>query len=301
MRFKWLSWLLVVMLILGGCGASAEGDYSEETTSDATVDASVDSEQTHYPLTVTDDSGVEITLTEEPQAIISILPSSTEIAFALGLDEQIIAVTDNDDYPEQVNDKDTVGGMELNIEKIVSLEPDLVLAGMLNGEAVQKLRDLGVTVLVAEGEDLASTYDSIALIGEVTNRVAEAEAIVHSMQAKVSEIQQQVEQLPQEERVNVWLEVDPTMFTAGSGTMMDELIQLAGGNNIAAAELEGWGQLSEEKVVALDPDIIIGTYGEEALQQTVADREAWSNLRAVEQERVYAIDESAIKIGRAHV
>lgn len=305
MRLKWLSWLFVVVLVLGACAPSSGGDADERADRADETAASVidgehrsdqvdDSEQTDYPLTVTDDSGVEVTLSEEPQSIISILPSSTEIAFALGLDEQIIAVTDNDDYPEQVKDKDTVGGMELNIEKIVSLRPDLVLAGQLNGEAVQKLRDLGVTVLVAEGEDLASTYDSITLIGQVTNRVAEAEDIVRSMQKDVDEVKQQVGDLPREERTTVWLEVDPTMFTAGAGTMMDELIQLAGGNNIAAEELEGWGQLSEENIVALNPDVIIGTYGEESLQQAVADRRAWSELKAVQQGRIYAVDESAI-------
>lgn len=304
MRLKWLSCLLVIMLVLSACGATGTGDGSNHQAESGSVDdasasdakeshdAEGDSDQaeTEYPLTVTDDSGTEVTLEQEPQKIISVLPSTTEIAFALGLDEHIIAVTENDDYPEQVKDKDKVGDMELNMEKIVSLEPDLVLAGLLNGESVQKMRDLGLTVVVSEGEGLDATYDSIRMIGQVTNRAAEAEKIINGMQEDVREVEELTAAIPQDERLNVWLEVDPELFTAGSGTAMDELITLAGGHNVAAEELEGWGQLSAEKVVALDPDVIVGTYGNDQVQQTVADRKAWSELSAVKNDRVIAID-----------
>lgn len=300
MRFKWLSWMLIFVLLLGACGApntddtgkqpaNAEGAAGSGEAADQAAEKG-DSSQTNYPLTVKDDTGTEVTIEQEPQKIISVLPSDTEIAFALGLDKQIIAVTDNDDYPEQVNEKEKVGGMELNIEKIVSLEPDLVLAGLLNGEAVQKLRDLGITVLVSEGENLDDTYASIKLIGEVTNRTEQAEEIVRKMKTDVKQIEQLVADIPEGERVDVWLEVSPDLFTAGAGTMLDELVAIAGGNNVAAEELEGWGQLSEEKVVALDPDIIVGTYPEEQLKQAVEERQAWSEVEAVKNGNIYGID-----------
>lgn len=293
MRLKWVSWLLMIVLLLGACQAQGTEEVGQETApeeTDTPLETETNGEGANYPLTVTDDSGEEVVLEQEPQKIVTVLPSATEIAFALGLEEEIIAVTENDDYPEQVQEKETVGGMELNIEKIVELDPDLVLAGLLNGEAVQKMRDLGLTVLVSEGQDLEGTFKSIELIGHATNRHAEAETIVNRMQEEIQQVQEQTADITQEERVDVWLEVDPELFTAGSGTMMDEIIALAGGNNIAAEELEGWGQLSAEKVVELNPDVIVGAYEEEQVRQAVSDRQAWAELSAVQDDRVYGMD-----------
>ena len=306
MRFKWLSVVSMVVLLLGACGTPDAGTADDQAdvekvqesieTADEGTDQAEESEQaeTRYPLTVTDDSGTEVTIEQEPQTMISVLPSNTEIVFALGLDEEVIAVTDNDDSPEEVNDKEKVGGMELNVEKIVSLEPDLVFAGLLNGDVVQKLRDLGVTVLVSEGESLADTYASIELIGKVTNRAAEAEAIVNGMKEDVSQVEEWVSNIPDEKRLSVWWEDDPELFTPGAGTMMDELITIAGGKNVAAKELDGWGQLSEEKVVEFNPDVIVGTYGEDQVKEAVADRQAWSEINAVKNGRVYGIDSSLV-------
>lgn len=305
MRRKGLLWVFIALMLLAACGAAdsaepdeaPEPDAAEERDETGGQEGEPDAEaaDTKYPLTVTDDSGTEVTIAEEPRTIISVLPSVTEIVFALGLDEEVIAVTENDDYPEEVHDKEKVGGMELNMEKIVSLEPDLVIAGLLNGKAVEKMRDLGLTVLVAEGEDLAGTYASIELIGEVTNRAAEAEAIVSAMKDDVAYVQDNVADIPEDEQVNVWIEVSPDLFTPGAGTSMDELITLAGGRNVAADELDGWGQLSEENVVALNPDVIIGTYGEDEVQKAVADRTSWSELGAVENDRVYGIEASILE------
>ena len=286
--------VLVTCLVLGACGAQSVETIDSQTADSETTERSNDSVETQYPLTVTDDSGVDVTVEKEPERIVSILPSVTEIAFALGLDDEIIAVTDNDDYPEQVHEKEKVGGMELNVEKIVALEPDLVLAGLLNGEVVEKLRDLGLTVLVSEGESLEDTYASIELIGNVTNRVAEAKEIVSKMQEDVRQVEEWVSGIPDEERVNVWLEVSPELYTAGAGTSIDELISIAGGKNVAAEQLEGWGQLSEENVVALNPDVIVGTYAESDVRQAVADRSAWSDITAVKENRVYGIEESLL-------
>lgn len=298
MKLRWLSWLLAVVLLLGACGGPQPenelvADQKEMEEGGEQEDQAVESE-TDYPLTVTDDSGEDVTLEQEPQKIISILPSLTEIAFALDLDDEIVAVTDNDNYPEQVHEKEKVGGLELNVEKIVSLEPDLVLAGLLNGEVVQKLRDLGLTVLVSEGESLEDTYASIELVGQATNRQAEAEQVVQEMREGVQRVEDALTDLPESERVNVWLEVDPDLFTPGSGTLMDELITLAGGQNIAAQELEGWGQLSEESVVSLNPDVIVGVYDEAQFEQAVADRKSWAETNAVRDGRVYAVDENIL-------
>lgn len=297
MRFRWLLWLWAIVLLLGACGGpQLENDQAndQQIEAHATEEDQAVASETDYPLTVTDDSGEDVTIEQEPQKIISILPSLTEIAFALDLDDEIVAVTDNDNYPEQVHDKEKVGGLELNMEKIVSLEPDLVLAGLLNGEAVQKLRELGLTVVVSEGESLEDTYASIELVGQVTNRQAEAERIVKEMREGVQRVEDALTDLSETERVKVWLEVDPELFTPGAGTLMDELITLAGGQNVAAQELEGWGQLSEEKVVSLNPDVIVGVYDEAQFEQAVADRKPWAKTNAVRDGRVYAVDEDIL-------
>lgn len=275
-------------LLLTACGGAAGEDKSvADQEEKAGVPQETVQEAAPYPITLTDDSGKQVTIEREPKKIVSILPSVTEIAFALGLEQQIVAVTENDDYPEAVKNKETVGGMELNFEKITALEPDLVLAGNLNGEAVQKLRDLGLTVLVVEGNDLEGTYASIELVGKATNREQAAKKIVSEMKADVRKVQQLVQGIPESDRVHVWLEVSPDMYTPGAGTLQDELITLAGGQNIAADGLEGWGQLSEEKVVERNPDVIVGTY--DAVEQTVVDRKGWADLEAVKNGRVYFV------------
>src|SRR5699024_5207801 len=164
---------IVIMLlagILAGCGATEEDDHAGNTSqNDAPEeqseqnDNSDEGEDTAFPVTLEDGTGEEVTIEKEPERIVSLMPSNTELAFALGLGEKIVGVSDHDNYPEEALEKEKIGGTELNIEKIISLEPDLVLAHPGNDpDGIVQLEDAGITVFtVNDATNFDEVYESI--------------------------------------------------------------------------------------------------------------------------------------------
>lgn len=306
----WLMSLFVVFGMLTGCGTEEAGQepidsgteqvtQQENEADQATEEQEKTEEQTEqtspFPVTVTDATGTKVTMEQEPQRIISIMPSNTETAFALGLGERIVGVSDWDNYPEEVAEKEKIGGVELNTEKIISLEPDLILAHSGNGESIQALRDLDLQVLVLDATTLEEVYQLIVTMGKVTGTAEKAEAIVAEMKAEREQIVEAVSAIAEEEKKKVWVEVSPELYTAGKGTFIDELITSAGGINVAG-ELDGWAQLSEEKVIEYQPDVIFTTYGyyvADAVEQVKA-REAWQTVPAVQNEAVYNLNSDQV-------
>ena len=147
-------------------------------------------EKSDFPVTIKDATDEEVVIEKKPERMVSLMPSNTEIAFELGLGDEIIGVTDNDTYPEEALEKEKVGGMEFNVEKIISLKPDLVLAhggsmGM-SSEGFGQLKDAGITVLVVnDAKTFADVYDSIEMIGKATGtQVEEAEKLVSRYENK---------------------------------------------------------------------------------------------------------------------
>src|SRR5699024_7768605 len=137
----------------------------DKGTEDTNTNETEQVEDAQFPLEVTDGTGNTITLENEPTEIISVMPSNTEILFALDLGDKVIAVTENDTYPEEVAELDTVGDFELNVEKIISLDPDLVLAHESSVEssfdAYEQIQDAGINVyFVADAQTIDETYDT---------------------------------------------------------------------------------------------------------------------------------------------
>src|SRR4051794_17253151 len=116
--------LLLSVIVLAGCGAS---DKKETNPSDKEAKTE-QTENTAFPVTIKDATDQDVVIEAQPEKIVSLIPSNTEIAFALGLEDEVVGVSDNDNYPEQVMEKEKIGGMEFNVEKIISLQPDLILA-----------------------------------------------------------------------------------------------------------------------------------------------------------------------------
>jgi len=237
-------------------------------------------------------------LEEPPQRLVSLAPSITENVFALKAGDRLVGVTDWDNYPEEVANIERIGGLEPNIEKILSLEPDLVLAhASVNDNAVQPLRDVGLSVLVLpEAQSFDGTYAVLRMLGQALGAQEQAEEVIQQMEAKKADIVAKVADIPETEKVRVWVEVSPDLYTAGSGTFIDDLIRLAGGINVAA-EVEGWAQLSEEQVIAAQPDVIITTYGyytEEPPAKMIASRKSWADIPAVRDGRIYDVDSDII-------
>lgn len=241
----------------------------------------------NYPLTIKDQAGTTVTIKQQPKRIVSLVPSDTEILYALGDGKQVVGVTANDDYPKQVKSLPKVGDMTINAEQVLALKPDLVLASSLNGkETIDKLRQLGLTVFVLDANSIKQVYKSIDLVGQITNQLQNSDQLIGNMEKEKLRIFQEVAQVSQNKHVKVWLESDPTLYTAGSGTLLNELVTIAGGDNVAKS-LKGWPQVSAEQVVKWNPDVIISMYGDTS---AIRKRAGWSTIKAVKENHIYIID-----------
>lgn len=288
---RWIVWMMLAMLLLvTACG---QGSQSVEHTDKKAERSSQTSDE--FPVTLQDKSGTDVKIAKKPTRIVSIIPNTTEIAFAIGAGNEIVGVSNYDNYPAGVAKKQKVGDLKVNREKVVALNPDLVLADSSNGEAINTLRKAGLTVLVTEAKNIDEVYKSIGLIGQATGHTGEADKLVHTMQADVRAVQEKVKAIPDEKKPKVWVEVDPSLFTAGKGTFIDDMITLAGGKNIAA-DVEGWKQLSEEKVLERNPDVILNTYGYYDKEATakILKRPTWQHVKAIQAKRVQALDSDVV-------
>jgi len=206
---------------------------------------------------VFDDLGRLVAINGTPQRIISLAPSNTEILFALGLGDKVVGVTDWCDYPPEALDKEKVGSYDIpNIEKIVALIPDLILAAHGTSiDVINTLEGLGLTVFGIKTIDLDDLLNDIRRVGEITDKELEAQALTSEMESRIQTVTDQTEELEQRPRVFYIIWHDP-LWTAGSGTFIHELIEKGGGVNICQ-NITGYSTISIEDVVARNPEVII--------------------------------------------
>lgn len=250
-----------------------------------------------FSVTVKDATGKEVKIDKKPERIVSLIPSNTEIAFALGLGDKVVGVTDHDTYPKEVENIDKIGGLDVNVEKVISLKPDLVLAhasAMSTAEdGLNQMRESGITVIVVnEASSFNKVYDSIKMIGKATGTDKEAKELVESMKTKLEAIEEKVKQIENKKQVYVEVSPSPSIYTAGKNTFIDEFLTTIHAENVAN-ELEGWPQISEEKVIEWNPDTIITLYHGDMVEKSeyeISNREAWGDITAVKEEQVFSVD-----------
>ncbi|WP_077210566.1 ABC transporter substrate-binding protein [Bacillus dakarensis] len=297
MKKKWFSFLILFLLtavVLSGCGGG-ETPVQDEQTGEQKEEKADQTEETAFPVTIKDANDQEVTIEAEPERIVSLVPSNTEIAFALGLGDEIVGVSDHDNYPEETAEKEKIGGMDMNIEKIISLQPDLVLAhesALHSSEAgLQQLRDAGITVLVVnEAVNFETVYDSIYMIGKATGKPEEAEEIVTTMKERVENVRTKAAEITEKKSVVFEIMPAPDIYVAGSNTFMDEILTIINAEN-AVGDLEGWPKINEETMIERNPDIIITTYGHytENPVELVLKRDGWQDVNAVKNKQVYDV------------
>ena len=219
------------------------------------------------PPTVTDDLGRTVKLDKFPARIVSMAPSCTEILFGVGAGNRVVGVTSADDYPSEVKGIDKIGdAFGFDVEKIVSLKPDLVLMDAYfdpGGKWLSKLEEIKLIVVVIKAENLMGVLNSISLIGKVVGTDESARKLVESLASKMDQITAKAATIPAERRPRV-LYVLPTfanqweggLWTAGFNTFADDLITRTGGINIANRK-PGFFQMSWEATVFWDPQVII--------------------------------------------
>jgi len=212
------------------------------------------------PLSVVDDQQNEITLAAAPMRIVSLAPSNTELLFALGLGERVVGVTQFCNYPAAAGKIEPVAGFsDLSAEKIAAVRPDLVLASRGNdAEALETVRQMDVPVFALANNTVAEVIESVRRLGRLTDRQEAAMVLAASLQARVDSVSRRVQLHSADERPGVlWAYVGDPIYTAGTGTIIDDVIQTAGGRNLGREAGEGWPQVSLESVVDWRVDVLL--------------------------------------------
>ncbi|WP_238516340.1 ABC transporter substrate-binding protein [Thermococcus onnurineus] len=244
--------------------------------------------ETAYPLTVTDFAGRQVTIESEPMRIVSLAPSITESLFYIGAGDKVVGVTDYDDFPPVVRNITSVGGygQYANLEIIASLNPDLILVDSFSMPILSDLEKIAPVVIV-DPKNISDIYIEIEMLGEITNREEGARAVVADMKAKVSYITSMVngQEKPKVLFITWW---NP-LYVPGSGTFQDDLIKLAGGENIFS-DMSGWAQVSLEQVLERNPEIIILSAHAGITAEDLCNTEL-ANTDAVKNGRVYTISD----------
>lgn len=247
--------------------------------------------------TVTDETGRSVNISPTPQRIISLAPGITETLYALSLDDKIAGITTFCDWPTAARTKQRIGGFtNPSIEKIVSLKPDLIIA-IADGnrkDTVQQLEKLGLPVYVTNPSDTNGVLKSILHIGEITNQEKDARKLVEKLQKRLNNITAQIRH-KSKPRVFFQIGLEPVM-TAGRGTLINEVIERAGGVNVASLDTASYPIYSAEGIIGASPDIVIFA-PMSSDKEFAAVKRFWQKFRgipAVKNNKIYPIDTDLI-------
>lgn len=282
----------MVAVALSACSPAAAPTQPVPTVVQATaVPPTAAPAPAAFPVSITDDDKKPVTVAAEPKRIVSLVPSMTEILFALGLGDRVVGDTTFCDYPEAAKSKVKVGEFaKIDLEKVVSLSPDLVLGTSLHYQTVAPaLRERGVTVAMLEAQDVEGVLAQIVTIGRLTGRAKEAEALVKDMRSRLDAVAAKLAKAP---KPRVYWELDAMLYSAGKGSIVDDMIARAGGDNVGRTLAGEWPQFNMESLVAADPEVILladHDFGETA--DKVKARAGWSGMAAVKQGRIVEVDD----------
>jgi len=261
---------------------------------------------TPIPAQITDQLGRAVTVKASPQRIVSLAPSNTEILFALGLSDRIVAVTDYCNYPPEAKTKPSIGGFSTpNIEEVIAKNPDLILAADIHKDKViPPLEAKGLTVIALNPKTIDEVITSIELVGKVTGKEKEAADLAANMQKRIKVVTEKTGKLSPEQQPSTCFVVwhDPLMI-ANFGTLQDELIKKAGGSNTVGllSSKSGYAEISLETFLAANPAVMIagvgmGT-GEDLPLQFLTSETRLADTDARRNNRIYSIDQDLV--GRA--
>jgi len=245
---------------------------------------------------VVDDLGRNVTIARPPERIVSLIPSATQIVFAVGQGDKVVGVTRYDDYPPELVDRarnGTVqvvgGGLDPDVEKIILLNPDLILAdgpAFVASQAISKLETSGFPVLRLDSSTIEGVLRDLRLVGTILRASNQAEQVAAGIERDVAYVTNTTRNAP---RVRVYIENwNNPLYTVGNSTLQDEMLKLAGGVNIFS-DLKGSVEVTPEAVIARNPDVIINfNILSDAAQ--IKTRPGWDKINAVRNNKVFQMN-----------
>ena len=273
--------LLFAVLWVISCGtATAPAPASPTVAARASAGA--------FPASITDFQNRSVAISKRPERIVSIGPSNTEFLFALGAGDRVVGTDDFSDEPAAAKTKDHVGGVKVNLEKVVSLKPDLIVTVKFSDGTIEALSQLNAAVLVIDPQGAADVARSATLIGQAVG--ADGAKLARDIQAQLDAVKAKTDAAP---KLKVFHEIDASdpakIYTVGPTSFIDDLIKIAGGTNVFATAKTAYPTVSGEEIIRTDPDVIIlgdALYG--TTIESITSRPGWSTLSAVKNKRVYA-------------
>lgn len=296
--------LSVLLLAVAGCAGAGGTPSPAAASPSGSIAAAASASPTlapapTFPLSLTDDAGTAVTLTAVPHRVVSLTPAATETAFALGDGSRIVGVVqDVTPYPAAVKSLPVVATYQgADIEKIVGLRPDLVLAGGADFNKpsdIAKLRSLGIPVLVVSAKDVPGVLADVALEATALGESARGAELAASMQARMDAITAAASASGPKPRVFYELDATNQLFGPAPDSFVTGLITAGGGDPITSGQA-GVYSISLEKLVAADPQVIVlgdADYGATAAQ--VAKRPGWEGMSAVKDGAIRPVDDTVV-------
>ena len=286
--------LMAASLLLAACSPAAAPTAAISTPAPTAVTTSAPS-----GITLTDGLGRKVSLGAPAKRIVSLAPSNTEILFAIGAGAQVVGRDDLSDYPPEVKSLATVGGNmgNLNLEQITKLQPDLVIAAEINSpEQVKSMENLKLTVFYLNNpKDLNGLFANLDTVAKLTGHVEQGKQLDTSLQKRIIAVQTTLQKATS--RPKVFYELDATdaskPWTAGPGTFIDQLVQMAGGKNVGDSLSSGYAQMSLEDLLVQNPEVVLlgdAVYGTTVAQ--VDKRPGWDAITAVKNGQIVSVDDN---------
>ena len=288
MKRKFLSLLLIAILILSvaGCGNQTDEDLEEETPEETPEE--VEEKESDYPVKLVDGSGNEIEIEKPAEKIISLAPSMTETVFALGAGDRLVGVTSYCNYPEEAKEIDVIGDFEgPNLEKVIQKNPDVVVALAMEEDQKTKLEDAGIKVFLQDSQNLEEVFENIKSIGIILDLKEEAETLTSNMNSKKESIEEKVGKF---ESRKVFYEVwNQPLMTAGPGSIIHELITLSNGENIAYDAQSLYPEYSLELLIERNPEVYLTADDGFKTVEDIMNRSGYENITAIQENNIYML------------
>ena len=253
----------------------------------------------NFPIAVEDLLKRAVVFRELPQRIVSLVPAATEILFSVGAGDKVVGVTECCTYPPEAQSKEIIGGYSaetISIEKIIYLNPNLVIAGgEYHRTVITALENTGITVFSMEMRTIEDIYNIVFFTGLVMGNLKTAELKIEYMKDKENKIREMVLQIPESSRIKVFWEVwSEPLMTAGGGSFINELIETAGGNNIFSYTDAQYPVISTENVIFSNPEAIFGTHDNSELLKNIGNRTGWDTITAVKNRKIFILDDDIV-------